>query len=352
MTLLWIYAKLKSMRHLFICMLLVFPLCSSYGKDYDEFSDLQADEAPSGSVTTRTGGTVTTRGSKSVDRQETKKDIPRRQPLPRKAAFKAFEKKSDSFSSNDMLQEQAQSYHSQGYDLQTNGDIKGALIYYQKALELDPSNTQVINDVGVAYEGIGDAGNALRMYKKAIEMNPRYLAAYSNLAALYESKGDIKNATYYWAKRYELGQDGDRWREIAKQHLLKLGTYPEIQKEIEEKDAARLSRELRYERQEKRKNSNKDARLHMYIGARLFMNKDYTGALKEFDTGLSLEPSDEELRSKLMDFYKKAEAAAAKDKALTDAQGAIGSLRDEDFLSAEGKLRSALSTVYRVAQEK
>jgi tetratricopeptide (TPR) repeat protein len=172
------------------------------------------------------------------------------------------------------------------------------------------------------------------------------------LALFYEEKGDTRNSTYYWQKRYELGKEGEYWREQAAIHLMRLGTYPEVKKDILEREAATLSRELTQQRLEKRENDVEDAKLHYYIGQRLVMKGDFPGAVKEFETALALNPSDVDLKEKIMQAYKSAERSYSREKVLGDTQDALNYIKSEDFNSAETKLRSALSAAYRAAQEK
>jgi Flp pilus assembly protein TadD len=251
-----------------------------------------------------------------------------------------------------VLKDEAKQYHQEGYKLQSNGDYKGALPYYQKAAQLDPYSPAVLNDLGVCYEAVGEDINAVNMYRKSIELDPEYLAAYTNLALFYEDRGDARNASYYWQKRYEKGQAGEYWREQAAQHLMRLGTYPEVKRDILEKEAAKLSRELATQRESKKRLDIEDARLHYYIGQRLVMKGDLAAALKEFETALVLNPAEVDLRDKIIEAYKNAQRSYAKEKVLSDTQDALNYVKSEDFISAESKLRSALSAAYTAAQEK
>ncbi|MDD5194788.1 MAG: tetratricopeptide repeat protein [Candidatus Omnitrophica bacterium] len=253
---------------------------------------------------------------------------------------------------NPQLQDQARTYRTQGYKLQSQGDLAGALTYYQKAAELDPTYIEVINDIGVIYEGLNDLEGAIAMYNKALAVNGDYLPTYTNLAFLYEKKGDIPNATYYWEKRYELGQEGEYWREVSAQHLLALGTYPQVKKTMLEKQALRLSKELVYSREQERLKTIEEAKLHFDIGSNLFLQADYTAAIKEFETVLSLNPADDELKAQTMEFYKKAERMRTKTAAENDIQEALNDMKKEDYLAAGEKLKNALSGVFRLAQEK
>jgi tetratricopeptide (TPR) repeat protein len=117
------------------------------------------------------------------------------------------------------IQKQARIYRIQGYELQKEGDLEGALSYYQKALYLDPNYVVVYNDIGILYESAGDAERAKEMYLGAIEISPAYPNSYSNLALIYEGEKDYAKAATYWQKRSILGSKDDPWAEIARKRL-------------------------------------------------------------------------------------------------------------------------------------
>jgi len=258
----------------------------------------------------------------------------------------------------DSLKEQARIYREEGYKLQEMGDPERALVCYQKAVQIDPYYAEAYNDLGVVYENLDDEGKALRMYEKALETAPQHLPAYTNLAFFYENKGDIEKASYYWEKRYELGVEGEYWKEVARQHLLRLGTYPQIKREILEKAAVELSRELVYSREQKRLKAIEEAKLRFDIGSRLFLKEDYQGALKEFETAFSLNPDSEKLKAKLDDFYKKAKIASSREEAIASTTEVLNCItetlnyiKNNDFHTARKKLEEASSTISRISLE-
>lgn len=251
----------------------------------------------------------------------------------------------------EILKESAIAYRDEGYKLQSAGNYQGAMVYYQKAVQMYPQYVEAHNDLGVVYEAMGNYERAIKEYKTALELQDNYLPAYTNLGFIYEKIGDIKNASIYWQKRYELGEKGEYWWEVARQHLLKLGTYPQIKKEMMERAAADLSRELVYQREQQRLKVIEEARLHFDIGANLFLKGDYSSAIKEFDTALSLNPQDNKLKGQIMDFYRKAKKLQIKQKAIAETEAALTSIRDDDYLSAGEKLKSAMSAVFSISSE-
>lgn len=345
-----ICAKLKLMRYFFILSLLFLPLVS-YAQYFDD------DEATqmSGSSTAHTSSSATSGRrmykSKYLTKHKIKEAQPKAKPQKKPSAEIGSSDRSEQ-GIKEVLKTEAKQYHEEGYKLQTNGDYRGALTYYQKAAELDRYSPVVLNDLGVVYEALGDEISAVNVYRKAIDIDSEYLASYANLALFYEEKGDSRNASYYWQKRYEKGKEGEYWREEAARHLMRLGTYPEVKRDLLEREAATLSRELSRNREIKNKSNTEEAKLHYYIGQRLVIKGDNAAALKEFESALALNPSDQDLREKIIEAYKNAQKYYSKDKVLADTKDALQYIKAEDFNSAESKLRSALSAAYRAAQEK
>ena len=252
----------------------------------------------------------------------------------------------------DVTKEEAIAYREEGYKLQAMGDLSGALSYYEKAVQIDPYYVEAYNDLGVVYESLGDDRSALSMYEETLKVNPFYLPAHTNLAFFYERQGDIEKATEHWVRRYELGKKGEYWNEVALQHLMRLGTYPKVKKEWLEKAAARLSKDIAYEREQKRLKLNEEARLHFDIGQELFRRGEYAQAKKELEIAGDLNPSDDDLRLRIFDFYKKAFHMQKRAEALAFAEHAVAYLKSDNFISAGDKLKDALTAVLQVAQER
>lgn len=241
----------------------------------------------------------------------------------------------------EILKEQARSYRTQGYRLQSSGNLRQALSFYQKAVEIDPFYTEAYNDIGVIYEEQGHLDKAKSYYQKALDLSPSYLAAYTNLALLYERAGDVENAAKYWKERYIRGRPGEYWREVARHHLLRIGTYPEIRKEIMEQEAARLSRELAYKREQQRLEAIEEAKLHFNLGRRDLEKGAYPSAIKNLNTVLDINPSDSELLAKTKELLMKAENLRTRQVVLD----ALRNIESGQYLMAAEDLKEALSAV-------
>ncbi|MFH1504646.1 MAG: tetratricopeptide repeat protein [Candidatus Omnitrophota bacterium] len=249
------------------------------------------------------------------------------------------------------VKENAQACRDRGYALQSIGDAQGALTCYQKAVQIDPHFTQAHNDLGVIYESLGDIEGALAMYEKVLKLDSLYLPAYTNIAFICEKKGEIEKAADYWEKRYKLGKEGDYWREAARQHLYKLGAYPQIRKEILEEEAAQLSQKLIMKREQEELKLIKEAKYHFNIGSQAFYTGDYSAAIEEFNAVILLNPPHKELQEEAKGFLKKARQFQLRDNALTETQHALDYIKSSDYASAEKKLEKALSAVLCAAQK-
>jgi tetratricopeptide (TPR) repeat protein len=250
-----------------------------------------------------------------------------------------------------LVKDDAIAYRDEGYRLQALGDLKTALVYYQKAVQMDPHFAEAYNDIGVVYESLGDDESAVDMYKKVLSIDPGYLPAYTNLAFAYERKGDVENATFYWTKRYEAGQEGDYWWEVSRQHLLKLGTYPQVRKEIMERKAAKLSQEVIYRNEQRRFQLLEEAESHFVIGNQAFIAGDYEVAIEELRTVLYLNPPDEGLKSRAREIYEEAERLYLRAQAFVNSKSALDYIDKGDYLSAQEKLKCALAAVSSITQK-
>lgn len=251
-----------------------------------------------------------------------------------------------------LVKDEAVAYREEGFNAQSLGDLEGALMYYQKALTLDPHYAQAYNDSGVVYEAQGNDYKALEMYNKALEIDPNLLSVYTNLAFFYEKNKDIKNAAFYWQKRYELGQEGSYWWEVSRQHLIKLGTYPKLKKKRLAKEAIKLSEGIAQSNKQERLKSIEDAKFHFDIGNKAFLEKDYKNARKEFEAVFFINPSDEELLSKSVDLYKEAKRLSLREQITTDIKNALNYIESNDYLSAERRLKDVLESISRITQKK
>lgn len=251
-----------------------------------------------------------------------------------------------------LVKEDAKAYREEGFKAQSIGNLQNALKCYQKAIVLDPDFAQAYNDIGVVFESKGELKRAEEMYKKALVLDPNLLSVYTNLAFIAEKNGKIKEASDYWQKRYELGQEGDYWWEVSRQHLLKLGTYPKVKRDWLKKQALMLSMEVAQENEQKRLDLVKEAKFHFDIGNQAFFKKDYETAIKEFETIFFLNSPDKKVLDKSVALYKQAKRLYLRNKVVNHARDALDCIESDDYLSAEKKLGESLEAISYITQEK
>ncbi len=78
-----------------------------------------------------------------------------------------------------------QGYLALAFGLGNKGWEKLAFKADKKALELEPNNTSVVNNLGVDYKILGDISNAVYWFQKTIKLDPKNQFGYLNLAETY-----------------------------------------------------------------------------------------------------------------------------------------------------------------------
>lgn len=195
------------------------------------------------------------------------------------------------------LQEQARVYRSNGYESQRIGDLDSAIVFYQKAVQVDPSYAVAYNDLGVVYEAKGLIERAQESYLKAIELDPNYLSAYSNLALFYENRRDLDKAAFYWKKRADLGQPQDPWTKKAKQRLIdvRLALSGSPIEDIREQEVIEFMREINSQKAMFRQDDLALSRKHFDKAKKSYNKDDYATALKEALDAQYLDPTNQEI---------------------------------------------------------
>lgn len=88
------------------------------------------------------------------------------------------------------------------------GNISGAKQLYQSILVEQPSNVEVLNNLGVIALKEGNAREALFYFNKVLQHNKNYGMAYNNIGLLMMKDGQKSLAEEYFRKSIELGKDG------------------------------------------------------------------------------------------------------------------------------------------------
>ncbi|MBC8486419.1 MAG: tetratricopeptide repeat protein [Bacteroidetes bacterium] len=104
----------------------------------------------------------------------------------------------------------SEEYFKMGLAKDKIGDYKGAILDYNKAIELYPEdkyayNNYVYNNRGVCKYELGDYRGAILDCNKAIELDPEFMYAYYNRGLCKYELGDIDGACLDFSKAGELG---------------------------------------------------------------------------------------------------------------------------------------------------
>ncbi len=92
-----------------------------------------------------------------------------------------------------------------GYLYYDKGDKNKAGEYYQKAIETTGNSfPQPYFNLGAILQEKGDIRGAIVLFEKAIELDPNFSYPYPNLSVIYASQGDLVKATQYLEKLKEL----------------------------------------------------------------------------------------------------------------------------------------------------
>lgn len=249
------------------------------------------------------------------------------------------------------LKKQARLYRQQAYEHQNRGDFKEALVYYMKAVQIDGTYKEAYNDLGVIYEEFGELEKAEKMYLQAIEIDSSYAAPYANLGLVYEKMNKADRAIIYWKKRYRLGRKGEFWTEKAKQHLAQLGVLSGLRREEMEKEAALLSRDLIYKREQERSKLQKEAERHFKLGFSALGKGLYEEAAHEFQEVVNLNPENEKLILEAQKYYKSAQESKVRSSIKIHLENGLNYLEEKDDLSLMQELRKALALIPEIPRE-
>jgi Tfp pilus assembly protein PilF len=77
---------------------------------------------------------------------------------------------------------------------QRRGDVNRAKELYARALDRDPRNAELYNNIGMLYKTTGELDRAEDAYRHAVALNPKLGVAWSNLGVLLDARGRRKEA--------------------------------------------------------------------------------------------------------------------------------------------------------------
>ena len=86
-----------------------------------------------------------------------------------------------------------QQYIDQGKVEYNRGNYDAAIYLFNKAVDLNPDNEYLYNDLGLCYVALGDMDLAIPEFSKAIELNSDCVEAYYNRGLAHFNQGGWGN---------------------------------------------------------------------------------------------------------------------------------------------------------------
>lgn len=203
-------------------------------------------------------------------------------------------------------------YHKQGVQAQKNGDLDTAIMFFQKAVELNPGLAVAYNDLGVLYEAKGWNDKAKKAYGRAIELDPNLTSPYFNLGSIYEKEGDLEKSVHYFKKRVLIGEWNEEWTVRARKELASLGVDdPEIRANFLDQHLTGLDLGDEINASPKGndldpKKRKRDARMHHSRGKQLYYMGMLPQAMTELGQAVILDPKNKEIQKTFEEVHRKA----------------------------------------------
>lgn len=88
----------------------------------------------------------------------------------------------------------------QGHQCLQNGNFQGAVASYEAVLESDPSNVDILSNMGNAYQSLGQYDNAQTAYQRALAIDPNHAISLTNLGGLFVQQKKYADAAALFVK--------------------------------------------------------------------------------------------------------------------------------------------------------
>jgi tetratricopeptide (TPR) repeat protein len=116
--------------------------------------------------------------------------------------------------------ESAQLYNTLGYAAWVQRNVKGALDYYERALDMDENNTTALNGLGyILAETNNDPLRGLRLCRRAVERKPQNAAYLDSLGWACFKNGEVTEARSWLRRAMDLSpkekEIRDHWRIVT-----------------------------------------------------------------------------------------------------------------------------------------
>jgi tetratricopeptide (TPR) repeat protein len=110
-----------------------------------------------------------------------------------------------------------------------SGRYEQAVAEYQRAIELEPSNSDSYRRLGRTFEKNNESDKALAAYGRAVEIEPGYYRNQQGLGAFWYGRANYEKAVNYFAKAAELAPNEATVRLVLGQAYLNSGEFTQAE---------------------------------------------------------------------------------------------------------------------------
>ena len=110
----------------------------------------------------------------------------------------------------------AQAFNNYAYSLvERNKDLKRALVYAKKAVELEPKNPSYLDTIGWAYFKLDDLKRAKKYIRQSIEIQDDNSVVLEHFGDILMKSNDSVNALFYYKKAFEFDNENQELKKKA-----------------------------------------------------------------------------------------------------------------------------------------
>ncbi len=128
---------------------------------------------------------------------------------------------------------EAASLIARGVSFYDNGNLEGAVLCYQQALQLDPKSYEAYNNLGNLFASLGDRQTAFTFLQAAANLNPEASSIHNNLGNIYLAEKRIEEAIASYTQAITLQPTSASFHNHLGNALRLNGRYSEAAEHLE-----------------------------------------------------------------------------------------------------------------------
>lgn len=103
-----------------------------------------------------------------------------------------------------------------GHTFMDRGMYDHAIAQYQRALELDSLQPDIMVDLGACFHAVGELDEAVFQFKRSLAQQPNHAVAMFNMGVAQLSRADTAAARTWWEKFLEVAPDAPQAESVRK----------------------------------------------------------------------------------------------------------------------------------------